>query len=139
MREVLKNRLWIGNARDARDPAALFAREITAVIDLAANETPANLPREFVYCRIPLIDGAESDASRISLAIRLLLCLLETEHRVLLSCSAGMSRSPAIAAAALSIIERTSPETCLEDIAASGPHDVSPGFWSSVRSVLNRL
>jgi hypothetical protein len=45
-----------------------------------------------------------------------------------------MSRSPAIAAAALAMIEATRPEQALERIAAAGPHDVSTTFWAEVRT-----
>ncbi len=138
MREILQGRLWIGNARNARDPQTLFAWDISAVVDLAANETPAMLPREFVSLRIPLIDGEEHDASRIALAIRSLVALLDEGFRVLVACSAGISRSPAIAAAAMSLVTKTPPEDSLLEIAQSGPHDVSPAFWNSVRAVLKR-
>ena len=66
MYEVLPERLWIGNALDARNPRSLFDAGIAAVVDLAYEEEPAVLPRRMVYCRFPLIDGEGNDAARAS-------------------------------------------------------------------------
>ena len=43
-----------------------------------------------------------------------------------------MSRSPAIAAAALSLVERQSLEGCLEIVTEFYPADVLPGLWEEV-------
>ncbi len=44
---------------------------------------------------------------------------------------AGMSRSPAIVAAALSIVQGGSPDERLKEVVAGHPHDVSPHLWES--------
>ena len=56
MREVVERQLWIGNAHDARNLPVLHEHGIRAVIDLAAEELPAELSRDLMYCRIPLTD-----------------------------------------------------------------------------------
>ncbi len=139
MHEALPNKLWIGNSRDARDLRSLYDHQISAVVDLAINEPPAQLAHEMVYVRVPLTDGDDNDDERIAMAIRSILLLLDQDFRILVACSAGMSRSPAIAAAALALITKQSPEDCLLSITSGSPHDVSPSFWSAVKSVYDQL
>jgi hypothetical protein len=50
-----------------------------------------------------------------------------------------MSRSPAIVAAALSIVHGGNPEEKLKEIVAGHPHDVSPHLWESVLEVCRAL
>ena len=55
-----------------------------------------------------------------------------TKIPTLVCCGAGMSRSPAIVAAALALVERAPFEDCLRRVARHHPSDVSPGLWSEV-------
>lgn len=132
MREVLAHRLWVGNAFDARDLRVLFDHQIQAVVDLAANEKPAQLAREMIYLRIPLVDGEGNGASRIDMAIECAVSLVRRGERTLISCSAGMSRAPAVAAAAIAVIERAQPDDCLLRVVRNAPHDISPALWKEV-------
>lgn len=102
MREILHNHLWIGNARDIRPLQVDHSINIAAVIDFAIDEAIATLPCEIVYCRIPIIDGANHSKSVIRLAFDTVASLLGLEIALLVCCSAGLSRSPAIAAAGIS-------------------------------------
>ena len=43
-----------------------------------------------------------------------------------------MSRSPAVVAAALCIVQGGSPDVKLKEIVAGHPHDVSPHLWEAV-------
>jgi predicted protein tyrosine phosphatase len=65
--------------------------------------------------------------------------LAQNTTRTMIACSAGMSRSPSIAAAALAVITKRTPDECLQSIAASGPHDVSPILWSRVKTVYTEI
>lgn len=132
MREVTPH-LLLGNALDARDVRRLYELEIAAVIDLALNELPAQLGRDIVYCRFPLIDGARN-------ADWLLRAAIETTHRfmsggvkTLVACSGGMSRSPAIVAAVWAQLSGKTPDECLLELIAGRPHDVSPLLWDDVK------
>ncbi|HAH46791.1 MAG TPA: protein phosphatase, partial [Planctomycetaceae bacterium] len=102
MREILPNLLWIGNAHDARDVKRVLDLAIAAVIDLALEEPAVPLTREIIYCRLPLIDGAENQPVILETAVKTVARLISEEIPTLVACSAGMSRSPAIVAAALS-------------------------------------
>lgn len=139
IREILPDRLYLGNALDARDLRLLYDNRIAAVVDLAVDETPAQLARDMIYCRIPLNDGDGNSDAIMETAVRCVLTLIENRIRTMVACSAGMSRGPAIAAAALAIVTRTSPEDCLTGIASHGPHDVSQALWSGVKTAYNAL
>ena len=106
---------------------------ILAVVDLAAEEKVSNLPRSLVYCRFPIIDGQQTSQSVLPTAIETLVSLLKRGTPTLVFCGAGMSRSPAVVAGALSIVEGGSPDDRLRKIALGHPHDVSPQLWQAVR------
>ena len=125
--------LWVGHAGDGRAFPGLLDKGIRAVVQLAIEEPPLKPPRELVYCRFPLLDGDDNDADVLSLAIRSLAALIRRGIPTLVCCGAGMSRSPAIAAAALSMVEQVEPEECLRRVAGHLRADVSPGLWAQIR------
>jgi len=133
MREILPGRLWLGNAADARDAQAVIRAGILAVVDLAAEEKAPQLPRGLIYCRFPIMDGPQTSQNVLPAAVETLVALLKRRTPTLVFCGAGMSRSPALAAGALSIIEGGSPDDRLREIALGRPHDVSPQLWHAVR------
>ncbi|QDU07698.1 dual specificity protein phosphatase [Gimesia aquarii] len=99
-------------------------------------EPPVTFPREIVYCRLPLIDGEENHQPVLQTAIETLVRFIEAEEPTLVACSGGMSRSPAIVAAALSKINGTSFDEAIEQIVAVGPCDVAPGPWNEIQELL---
>lgn len=133
IRDIFEQHLFIGNALDARNVALLHEHEIRAVVDLAINETPAVLPRDFVYCRFPLHDGGGNEAAMLRLVIETVIALVRNQTRTLVACSAGMSRAPAISAAVLALMTRRPPEECLARVIAHAPNDVSPVLWADVK------
>jgi hypothetical protein len=139
IRNIHLDRLFIGNALDARNVPLLFENGISAVLDLAVEEPPAHLARDMIYCRFPITDGDGNTNVFITAALRSLVTLVENEIRTLVACSAGMSRSPAIAAAAVAIVTRRPIEECLVAITTGAPHDVSPIFWSRMKTVYNQI
>lgn len=136
MRETAPGLLWIGNAFDARDVCNVLAQRIEAVVDLAIEEPPIALPRELIYCRFPLVDGRGNSRAIIQLAINTAVTLVTAQVPTLISCGAGMSRSPAIAAGVLARLNRIEPDESLKLIASSGPHDIAPLLWQDIKAVL---
>jgi protein-tyrosine phosphatase len=136
MNQIRPYPLWIGHAGDGRDNKTLLKIGIQAVMQLAVDEPPLQLSRELIYCRFPLVDAAGNDPNLLTLAITTLVAFLQANVPTLLCCSAGMSRSPALAAAALSLVQLPSPEECLEQIARQHPTDVSLVFWNEVRGMI---
>ncbi len=139
MREILPNQLWIGNAGDGRDAGRLLRAGVAAVINLAAEEPSPNLPRSMIYCHFPLMDGPQDDEGILDVAIRTVVSLLTNKVPTLVYCGAGMSRSPAVVAAALAIVQGGSPDEKLKEVVVGHPHDVSPHLWEAVCSVCRAL
>jgi hypothetical protein len=50
-----------------------------------------------------------------------------------------MSRSLAIAVAALAIVHRLPPEPCLQQVVQHHPSDVSPALWNEAKGVLDSI
>lgn len=122
---------------DARDLRLLYDSGIRAVVDLAINEPPAQLGRELIYCRFPINDGDGNPDWLLVLAIRTIASMIRNETRTLISCSAGMSRAPTIAAASIALMTNRDPDQCLVDVIANAPNDVSPILWTQIRRVYN--
>jgi protein-tyrosine phosphatase len=139
IREVYSPLLFIGNALDARDLRLLHEHNIVAVLDLALNEPPAQLGRELLSFRVPLVDSSGNSNSQIATAIQSLALLLNSEYRTLVACSAGMSRAPAIVAAALALHTSSDLNHCLAKVVNGHPHDVSPALWQDVAEVFSQL
>ena len=137
MRQVKDYPLWIGHAGDGDNFRRVLDAGIRAIVQLAYEEPPLHPPRELLYCRFPLIDGPDNEPANLSLAIMALANLLEKRVPTLVCCGAGMSRSPAIAAAALSMVYQESPDDCLKQIVEHQPGDVAPGLWAEVKAILD--
>ena len=115
-----------------RDSRTLFDVGIAAVVDLAIEEPPAQLPRQLAYLRIPLNDGGGNKPSLLAHAIQITLDLLQSETSTLIVCSAGLSRSPTIASFALAALQDDDPEQMLNKIAAVTPTAIHRILWSDV-------
>ena len=96
-------------------------------------------PRDLIYCRFPLLDGAGNDANLLELAINTLAGLIRMRIPTLVCCDMGLSRSPAVAAAALALAaHREAPEDCLQRVTQEHRSDVSPGLWSEITHLLRQ-
>ena len=137
MREVISNRLWVGNSRDARDPPRWLELGVRALVDLAIEETPCSPVRETLYFRVPLLDGSGNSPATLQTAVDVTVSLVRRATPTLVCCSGGMSRSPAVVAAALSVIQRCPPDECLREIVAGHSHDVSPIFWHELKQAIH--
>ncbi len=133
MREIIPQQLWLGNTKDAGDLRRLLDTGIRAIVDLTLEELPPKLTREMVYCRFPLVDGAGNTPELLSAAIDTTASLICRQVPTLVFCGAGMSRSPAIVAAALAIAHGDAPDDCLQQLLAGNPRDVSPLLWNDVK------
>lgn len=139
MREVIAAKLWTGNAAEARDLKLLSQLGISAVVDLALEEPPAFLQREVAYVRCPIDDSEAATAVLVEVAVRTVEHLVRLRVPTLVACSAGLSRSPLITAAAIARSDRMPLEAAIQSVSDRGPTDVSPGLLSLVRQVVERL
>jgi hypothetical protein len=139
MNRIEPHRLWVGHAGDERDFRALFDAGIKAIVELAVEEPPSQTPREVIACRFPLVDATGNDTEILELALRTMAALLKAQVPTLICCGGGISRSPAVAAAAMSLAFGEPPEVCLKRVVAHHRSDVSPGLWNEVMALLPSL
>ena len=132
MDQILPHQLWVGHAGDGRNSTQLLTCGIKSIVQVAFEDPPLAPPRELVYLRFPLIDGGGNKVHMLKLTIVSVASLVEYGVPTLICCGSGMSRSPAIAAAALAVANRKSPESCLHEVIRSRRGDVSPGLWSEI-------
>ena len=132
MRQIASHPLWIGHALDGRDVRASLDAGIEALVDLAVNEPPVAITRELIYCRFPLSDGSGNPPWLLRSAAETVARLLQAQIPTLVFCSAGLSRSPCIAAAGLALALNLPPDECIRIVTAGAPSDVSPALWHAV-------
>ena len=137
MQEIHPNRL--GHALDVRQPRPLFDAEIAAVVDVALEEPPVQLPRQLIYCRFPINDGGGNNPSVLLHAVQCTVDLLASGTRTIVACSAGMSRSPTIAAFALAAYLDQSPEDVVSRIADVKSLEVKGPLWNDVANIFSRV
>jgi protein-tyrosine phosphatase len=126
MRQVAGFPLWLGHAGDSRDLRAVLAAGIEAVVDLAVNEPPMRVTRDLTYIRLPLVDGSGNPPWLLRLAVDSVAALLREGTPTLVFCSIGISRTPAVVAAAVARVRVCSFHEALRLVVAEGPSDVSP-------------
>ena len=117
MRKIEPYSLWVGNVGDVWDLRRVHEEGIAALVDLAVNEPPAKVTRELVYCRFPLVDGLGNATWLLRTAIETTAALVARRVPTLVYCSAGLSRSRLIAAAAHVVLSPGSP---VPTVGASG-------------------
>lgn len=136
MIEIEPGKLWLGNSGDVRDARRLFDAEIAAIVDVAWDEPPASLPRELIYCRFPLVDSDGNLVEVLTLAVQTVVNLLSTGTPTLVACSAGMSRSPSVTAAAISVFRDEEPNSVLERIGGLRSLEISQPLWEQLIAIL---
>jgi hypothetical protein len=136
MHEIIPHLFWIGNAGDLCRPAAIESAGIKAVIQVALAEQLPRLSRELLLAHFPIIDGSGNPRGVIAAALEMTASLIRFGVPTLVCCSAGMSRSPSIAAGALAIAKGIGPHEALQQIVHNQPHDVSPGLWEAVCAIV---
>ena len=132
MIQVPSTLLWIGNAHEARDPAELSEQGIKCVVDLAIDELPSSLPRDFIYCRFPLVDGQGNEKILVRQCVQTVANFVELGTPTLIACSAGLSRSPTIAVFAVAHAKKTSIEQVFDWIKDTKRFDIHSGLWQEV-------
>ncbi len=104
-------------------------------MQVAAEEPALSPPRGLIYLRFPLVDGSGNPPATLMLAVGAVEGLIRLRVPTLICCGMGLSRSPAIAAVALALVRRESPDEVLRMLADRHPVDVSPGFWREIRAI----
>jgi hypothetical protein len=136
---LLDDYLQVDNRSNARDLKYIYDNEFAAVVDLALDEPPAQLGRDIMYFRVPIVDGAGNSRASIETAILCVSTLLKNSQKTMVACSHGMSRSPVIAAAGMSLFLNEDPDICLSAVSKQRRLDVSPDLWLLTKDILAEL
>jgi protein-tyrosine phosphatase len=139
MNQILPYLLRVGHGGDCDNVKLLFDEGVRAVVHLAYEDPPIALPRELIVCRLPLIDGPGNRPEILRLAIATVTQLLREQVSVLLCCGSGVSRAPAIAAAALARYTRKPLSECLQEVTRHRHADVHPALYEHIEGILTTL
>ena len=139
MHEIHPKLLWVGHALDVREPRAVIDAGITAIIDLAYEEAVAQIPRSLTYCRFPLHDGGGNPPEQLVQVLRSATGFLRSGTPTMIACSAGLSRSPTVAAFALAHHLSQTPEEVLTRIADVKALEWNSELWSDMAAAAARF
>lgn len=115
MDEVAKD-LFVGTAEDASDASTLRDHDIAVIVSLTHTGPGEDVPAEVTLVDIPMMDGPQNSRNAFETAVGEVLSRLDTGEVTLVHCSAGASRSPAVAATSLAIHTNTDLTTVFEQI-----------------------
>ena len=122
--DAIADGLFVGTFNDAESTIRLRDCSVDAVVSLT-HDIPC-VPGVPVT-RIPMVDGPQNDVQTFEQAVIETLELLDAGDRVLVHCSAGASRSPAVAATALALHNQIGLEAAFEQVKncrdAVDPHE----------------
>lgn len=116
--------IFVGTVSDAEDGSLLRDRGIDVVVSLT-HDDPDTGPADRVD--VPMLDGPQNEYSAFADAAETVVERGEADQRVLIHCSAGASRSPAVAAAAMTRLTDRDLGEAFEQVSARrseiDPHD----------------
>jgi hypothetical protein len=139
MNQIHPYLLRVGHGGDCHNVEALFEHGVRAVVELAWEDAPVMLPRDLIACRFPLIDGPGNQPDALRLAINTIVQLLREQVSVLVCCGSGVSRAPALAAAALSRFTGKPLAECLQEVTRHRHADVHPALYEHLEALLATL
>ena len=118
--------LFVGTARDAGNKALMCEYDVEAIVSLTHDGPDNGFPSNLNVVRLPMKDGPQNDQQVFEQAVTHVLSRLRAGDNVLVHCSAGASRSPAVAATALALYNEVGLETAFEQVKnrrnATDPH-----------------
>lgn len=119
--------LFVGTHEDAGDGTLIREHSITSIVSLTHSKPDGGFPSDPAVVNMPMIDGPQNDQERFGRAVIRVLSGLKDGDNLLVHCSMGASRSPAVAATALALYDDVGLEAAFEQVAkrrnAVDPHD----------------
>ncbi|MEZ3143880.1 protein phosphatase [Halobaculum sp. MBLA0143] len=134
------DRLFVGDARDAARGDALPAVGVEAVVRLTHSPPETPYPESLAVDAVPLIDGPRNDPAATRRAISRLRARVESGETTLVHCSAGASRSVAVAAGALALVRGVAFDDALATVREQhGPSQPHPAVVENARAAVADL
>ena len=118
--------LFVGTLEDASDKELIHKHNIVNIVSLTHGEPDGGFSSALSVENVPMKDGPRNDQQKFDRAVTNVLSCLKTGDNLLVHCSAGASRSPAVAATALALYDEIGLEAAFEQVAkrrnAADPH-----------------
>ncbi len=135
--------LFVGTLADAADEELLTENGIDRIVSLTYGDPEAGYPKSISISQCPMMDGPRNDEETFQEAVEAVLSGFDQDETVLIHCSRGASRSPAVAATAVAIYEQIEIAESFERIGNRrpefDPHIALVGHASSVYRNFNRV
>ncbi len=122
------DQIAIGDVDDAINKRGLERDGVTAILSLYGFPTPI-LDEPLVQCQVVLEDGPGNSVELLHEALCTLDALL-TNHRVLVHCMEGVSRSPFVVACHLALHEKISLLDALDLVGGKRWIGINPSFYT---------
>ncbi|UIO99653.1 dual specificity protein phosphatase family protein [Halobaculum sp. CBA1158] len=123
MDEVFKS-IYVGTESDANDESLLRNHGVDVVISLTHSNPETG---DIALVDVPMVDGPQNSYQAFAEAVETVVGHRENDRCVLVHCSAGSSRSPSVAAAAIPRLSDTTLDEAFEQILErrpeTDPHD----------------
>lgn len=113
--------LYVGTIDDASTAELLEAAGIETIVSLTHSDLPTGMPDAVAVHNCPMVDGPRNDRTRFETAVTNVTEALTQEETVLVHCSRGVSRSPAVAAVAVALQEEVGIEDAFELVGEQRP------------------
>ena len=119
--------LFVGTLEDAGDKALIQEHSIVNIVSLTHGEPDGGFSSDLPVENVPMKDGPRNDQQKFDRAVTHALSCLKTGDNLLVHCSAGASRSPAVAATAFALYDEIRLEAAFEQVSkhrnAVDPHE----------------
>jgi len=130
--DSVTDRLSISGSAAAGDHRQYRERGINAVVQLTHSEPEGGYPAGVAVHQHAMVDGPRNDAGTLQRAVARTVVLVCDEKHVLVHCSAGASRSVAVAGAALAVLDGEPTGAAVERVAsARGAVNVHPAVLAN--------
>ena len=107
---------FVGTVEDASDKTLTREHPIVNIVSLIHIEPDGGFPSELTVKSVPLLDGPRNDQQRFHQAVTHVLDCLKAGDNLLVHCSAGASRNPAVAATTFALCDEIGLEAAFEQV-----------------------
>ena len=135
----ITDRLCVGDVRDAGAERAYDRHGVDAVVRLTHTEPAEGYPDGIAVHDHPIRDGPGNDPTATTAAVEATAGLLDGGRTVLVHCSAGASRSPAVAAGALALHRDRGIDAALERVRGVRTVRIHPTVREHASRAVERL
>ena len=115
--DEIADRLFVGTVEDAGDEALIRKHSIVSIVSLTHSEPDGGFPSDLTVKNVPMRDGPRNDQQRFDRALTHVLSCLKAGDNLLVHCSVGASRSPAVAATALALYDEIGLKAAFKQVA----------------------